>query len=627
MILRFYFLFIVVVSFDLNGQFEKYLGRSDINSVLLEDVTVFKIYDVESSEKTRSYKALILNEKASDLRNLVLHYDQFRTVDFFDLKVKNSQGIELDRFKLRDLNDYGYTSGIASDNRAKHISLENYDYPFIVEVEYSIRNNGSLFYPAWMPQREEGMLVKESKLIVEDVAANGIRYYPVSLEDPLVRDTVSWKKYVWKVKDLEPYQYDRWNSRLEDYTSYVLLAPFNFKMGDYSGKMDSWKSFGSWIGELNADRSSLQGLDLSELDSMITSDMGDKEKTAIVYHYLQNHTRYVSIQLGIGGWQPFPVSYVHQKKYGDCKALSNYAVALLDRYGVKAYYALINAGKYASTLQEGFPSAHFNHAVALVALDGDTTLLECTSQINPFGYSGTFTSNRNALLITEEGGTLVKTKKCLPEENLQSTNYQLSIGTNDRSIAVEMERTYEGIAIEESRFLSNYYENEQENREWFTDGNRFGSIHLSDFQLFPVEEGRIPKGGYLARFEKSGGVRKAGSRLLIDQANFFDCSLDKITTDSVERSIRIPYGFSQQDSLLINVPEGFYPKSLEEVDVETPYGKFHKKYIPSEGQLLIVRNFVFYDGVYGVEQFEGFKEFVNNVISNDRQKIVLLGNT
>ena len=95
----------------------------------------------------------------------------------------------------------------------------------------------------------------------------------------------------------------------------------------------------------------------------LTDNKGDKEKISVLYDFLQKNTRYISIQLGIGGWQPFEASYVAEKKYGDCKALSNYMIALLKEAGITGKYVEIYGGKSPPPFIEDFPFYKFNNVI------------------------------------------------------------------------------------------------------------------------------------------------------------------------------------------------------------------------------------------------------------------------
>ncbi len=162
----------------------------------------------------------------------------------------------------------------------------------------------------------------------------------------------------------------------------------------------------------------------------------DKEKMKLIYKYLQNNFRYVSIQLGIGGYKPFQASFVNKKKYGDCKALSNYMQACLDAVGITSYQALINAEYNSEKVDPLFPQNAFNHVILCVPGKKDTTWLECTSNTTDFGMLGSFTENRNALLITPDGGVLVSTPKSKASENIFNMSTKVTLN-DDASGASE----------------------------------------------------------------------------------------------------------------------------------------------------------------------------------------------
>ncbi|MBK7636854.1 MAG: transglutaminase domain-containing protein [Saprospiraceae bacterium] len=137
----------------------------------------------------------------------------------------------------------------------------------------------------------------------------------------------------------------------------------------------------------------------------------NKEKLNRLYSYLQQNMRYVSIQLGIGGWKPMNVQQVHDFKYGDCKALSNYMKHVLNVAGIPSKYVIINAGVAENHDDTTLVRNSFNHAILAAFPDNDTVFLECTSSKTAAGYLGSFTGNRHALMIDGENSKIIKTKE------------------------------------------------------------------------------------------------------------------------------------------------------------------------------------------------------------------------
>src|SRR4051794_16199064 len=108
--------------------------------------------------------------------------------------------------------------------------------------------------------------------------------------------------------------------------------------------MNTWNDFGKFIYELNKGRDQLPDAMVKKVQEMTANAATTQDKIRILYKYLQDNTRYVSIQLGIGGFQTMEAASVAKTGYSDCKGLSNYMYSLLKAAGIPSNYALVNSG-------------------------------------------------------------------------------------------------------------------------------------------------------------------------------------------------------------------------------------------------------------------------------------------
>ena len=103
-------------------------------------------------------------------------------------------------------------------------------------------------------------------------------------------------------------------------------------------------------------------------------------------------------------------SDVDRVGYGDCKALTNYTKALLNVVGVPSYNTLLYRNPTKTNIESDFVAMQGDHMILCIPQNGTNIFLECTSQDSPFGYQGTFTDDRDVLVVKPEGGEIVRTK-------------------------------------------------------------------------------------------------------------------------------------------------------------------------------------------------------------------------
>ncbi|GAB3909830.1 DUF3857 domain-containing protein [Mucilaginibacter boryungensis] len=372
----------------------------------------------------------VLNEKGDKAGEVVLMYNRkYDTYSNIEIKVYSTTGQLLKKYHKSDMYDRSATDDetIVTDDRLLAVQHAIASYPTTIEVSYEEDISSFTDLGAWMirPKAEVAIEAAYCKVTVNPTV--GFRYKAQNIALTPIKGTQGdMETYNWQVKNLKAVKPED-NTLSWQLQQKIAMATNNFEYYGIPGAFDSWQNFGKWIAKLNADVSTLSPERSAEIKKMTDTIKSDKDKVRFLYRYLQQNMRYVSVQLGIGGLKPFPAMFVDQKKYGDCKALSNYMYALLKAVNIPSYYAIINAGVNEKPADPDFPDNVFNHVILCVPLKGDTTWLECTSTTQPFGKLGTFTENRNALLITEDGGKLVSTPKSVLQDNLFDSYVHVAI--------------------------------------------------------------------------------------------------------------------------------------------------------------------------------------------------------
>jgi transglutaminase-like putative cysteine protease len=395
--------------------------RGDADAVIRENSTVFEVRDHRRASLTRTIAVTIFNANGRDHGELSLSYDRFHSIRGLEGWIYDEQGALVRELEDADVHDFSDIDGYAlfEDSRARTAELYHDRYPYTVLYTYREDYDGYLNWPHWAAQWEKDP-VQQTTFEIQVPVHGTLRYWTnADTVKPDVSVDGDTRIVRWSARNLAGLEPEMMEEDIDRRTLNVLLAPAEFQIGDYHGNMSSWKEFGLWNAEVWAGRDMLPGPAVNDVRALLHPGETPRESIGALYRYMQSRTRYVSVQLGIGGWQPFDAAYVHERGYGDCKALSNYMVSLLKQAGLTAYPVLIYSGPGSRLYRKDFPSNQFNHVIVCVPLAKDTVWLECTSQYMPPGHLGWSTENRFGLMITPSGGEPVRTPASTPERNVQ----------------------------------------------------------------------------------------------------------------------------------------------------------------------------------------------------------------
>jgi hypothetical protein len=596
------------------------------NAVKRVDEMRFEVINSGETVLYKKYAVTILNENGDDHANFYEWYDKLKSIRSIEGNLYDMMGNQIKKVKNKDIQDLSGTSGMdVDDDRVKTHNFYYKVYPYTVEYEVEMKFNHTFYFPDWMPQRSGNLSVEKSTCTVITPSDYVIRYRSENYKgEPLIATEKEKKIIRWEVKSLSAISKSFAAPNWREITTSVSFAPTQFGLGNYKGDMRDWKEFGKFLYALKKDRDQLPPEIIQKVQQLTSGINDDKEKIKILYEFMQKNTRYISIQLGIGGWQPFDATYVAKKGYGDCKALSNYMYSLLKEAGIKSYYTLVSSGADFKNHQliTDFPSNQFNHVILCAPLQKDTVWLECTSQSIAAGYMGDHTGNRKALLIDEDGGKIVSTPRYGLEENLQLRSIKGSVDASGNMMA-DIRTNYTGLQQERVHGMLNYLSKEKVKKalnEEFTD---LSTYDITDFKYEEKKES-LPAIDEKLDVTVSGYATVSGKRLFI-YPNLLNRSNTRISEEERLYDFVFDYEYRDVDTVELDIPKGYQLEAIpKDVSVKTKYGIYTSSVKFENNKLYYLRIREQYAGKFSAKEKEDLAAYFETIYKTDRSRVVLV---
>lgn len=612
--------------------------KSDYSALTLSDslkenanaiVRLNQIDIVIASQRSMNIKnkrvVTVLNENGLDAIEAYENYDKSSPVKSILATVYDAFGKEIKKVKRSDFRDVSAVSGstLFSESRYIYLDYTPIQYPFTVVFEIETETSNTAFIPQWVPLNDYAVSIEKSILNITYPLGLGFKYKEFNFLNFNIKKTVETSTQL-------SYLASKMLARKEETASpsfstlfpRVMMGLGLFHLEGVDGIAKTWAEFGKWYGE-----KILEGTtDLSEetkvkIKALVGAETDPIKKAQIIYKYVQEKSRYVSIQVGIGGWKPMPASDVDRLGYGDCKALSNYTKALLSVVDVPSYNVVLYGNPRKRDIETDFVSMQGNHMILAIPNKDKYVFLECTSQVDPFGYQGTFTDDRNVLVIKPEGGEIVRTKIYEDTGNTQVSKGTYSIAENGDFLGKI------GIVSEGSQY------NKKFNNDKFspTEKEKFYKDYWSTINNLKIKKITFKNDSDKISFTENAEISAINYGNVSANKMMFALNAFNPLTQSIKRirnrknPLEIQRGSIDIDEIEIALPINFSIEFLPgNVEINGKFGEYKTEIIKKDNNNIVYkRKFFLKKGLYTNKEYDEFRLFMEQVSRNDNAKIIL----
>jgi hypothetical protein len=552
-----------------------------------------------------------------------------------DYEVRDKEGAEISLPKIEG-------SELITDVKAKVIQIPAPDPGNIIGYEYELEEQPLVLQEGWSFQTE--IPVGESHYQIQlpsgwEYKASWLNY---SETKPAQIGPNVWR---WTVNDIKAIREEEQMPPFPGVAGEMIVSFFS-PAGTPGRAFSDWREMGTWYWTLASQRLQSSTEIKQKVATLTATSPTTLQKMKDIANFVQHDIRYVAIELGIGGLQPHPASDVFVHRYGDCKDKATLMSSMLHEIGVDSYYVVINSERGSVGSETPANIEAFDHVVLAIKVSDDvrdpslvsTTVhpklgrilfFDPTSELTPFGQIGGYLQANYGLLVTPDGGELVKLPMQLSTMNGIRRTAKLSLGP-DGGLRGDVQEVRLGDRAASQRWAL---------RTVSKDADRIKPIEsllagsLSNYVITKAVVENLTQTdlpfGFRYSFEAKSYAKNAGDLLLV-RPRVLGVKSSAILETKEPRQFPIEFEGPVQDTdtFEITLPPGYEVDDLPPpVDADFSFASYHSKTEAKGNVIGYTRTFEVKELSVPVSKADELKKFYRIIAGDERSTAVLKPST
>jgi len=547
-----------------------------------------------------------------------------------DYEVKDKEAIEISLPKIDG-------SELVSDVKDKFIRIPAADPGNIVGYEYEEEEQPFVLQDIWRFQ--ESSPVREAHYSVQ--LPPGWEYKATWMNYPEVKPTQSGNQVQWLVSDVKGIRPEDdmppWNG-----VAGLLVVSFVPPGGGANRGFQNWKEMGDWEAGLEAGRRDASPEIRQKVAALAASSATQLGKMQALAKFVQGDIRYVAIELGIGGWQPHPAPEIFTHRYGDCKDKATLMSSMLHEIGIESFYISINTVRGGAAPDRPPMIGWFNHEILAVRLPADIKdktlvavvehpklgrllIFDPTDEYTPFGQLRGELQANHGLLVTPDGGELLKLPEMPPAMSGIQRTAKLTLNPRG-TLSGEVAETRFGDSALWQRAMLKSVTKETDKIKPIENvvANSFSTFQITKASILNLNQTDQPF-GYQYSLVAESYAKTAGNLLLVRPRVLGSKSRDLLETKEARKyPVEFDGPSRDTDTFEITIPPGYEVDDLPPpINADFSFASYHSKTEVNGNTLKYTRTYEVKELSVPVSKVDELKKLYRIIASDERNTAVL----